>query len=200
MLHEVEPDGLQAAAEVRVDDPRRLEQVRVGFDSCLQSRAVLDQIIGGRVNRVEQRQDVLEGAGVFFTVPWVLQGPPDIVEVHPEPGAQPLPETVDLAVARCSCQRHAVQVVHDDLASGRARVGPFPVNLQAGGSHLPQLVEHGVRPAVRGMPELLDLGRQSASPLDPHRQTELALCIQKPCLGEPAPVHGGVLTRVDLLR
>src|SRR5438093_3272080 len=91
-----------------------------------------------------------------------------------KPGKESLLDPVELPVARRGGQRNRVQIVKNDFTPLQRCIRSLAIYPQAGSRNLLQLIEYGVSPALLGMTIFLELGRQGAPSLCPHRQRQFA--------------------------
>ena len=100
---------------------------------------------------------------------------------------------MNFPVTRCGSKGDRVQIVDDDLFPPGARIGAFPIGLQAGAENLSELFDRRVGAAIGRMTKFFQLNGERAAALDRYGQIELGADIKHERLQCPVPLDYRVL-------
>ncbi|MNZ77238.1 hypothetical protein D3C78_957680 [compost metagenome] len=142
-----------------------------------------------------QRQHLAQGQALLGQADALATGqrPVALREVGAEPYPQAVTDAMHLAVAGGGGQRHAVDVVVDDLLAQRQGLAALVVGAGAGREHLPQLLRGARGASFRRVTEFLDLGSQGTAAGRVGIGVQLAGQLGPGGHEEARPVHGRVL-------
>jgi hypothetical protein len=195
--HQPLPQG--GVAPAGVDEAFGGQQPQVGVGGPVELLAALCQVPGRPPVRHHECHHLPQHLGPLGRVGREPLGGrqqrPRALEVGPEPHPQAVAQPVHLAMARRRRQRHGVQVVQQDLAPHRQRVGTLPVGAHRGRRHLAQLFAGILREAIGRVAVLFDLGGQGAAAGAVHVGVDAAGQLAQHRAGEAHPVDRRVHLR-----
>ncbi|MNQ45872.1 hypothetical protein D3C85_596680 [compost metagenome] len=187
--------GQRGITQRLADHPGAGQHAQVAVGQFGQLGAATGQVPGGAALGDHQCQHLAQGQALLGHADSLSasQRPVAPREVGAEPYPQAVTDAMHLAVAGGGGQRHAVDVVVDDLlAQGQGRAA-LVVGADAGREHLPQLFRRVDRAPLQRVAELLDLGGQGAATGRVGIGVQLAGQLGPGGYEEARPVHGRVL-------